>query len=228
MIVACDVADVGQPDFTLDDVRDQWAEPEVDPEGERGRRRPGAGWPRMRSARPTRRTCTCIRSGWGGGSDRRCCGGPRRGGSEATRCGSSSPVATRRRRSCSRGTGTPSRTGTGGWCATSTDRPSRRGSPTASRCGRSGRASTTARCTRWCSRRSRRSRGTSTHVRPVACAVDRELELRCALVAHRGGRRLGGRRVAVGAVGVGGDGAGSASWRWRRNGAAAGWGGRCC
>jgi mycothiol synthase len=30
VIVACDVADVGQPDFTLDDVRDQWADPEVD------------------------------------------------------------------------------------------------------------------------------------------------------------------------------------------------------
>jgi mycothiol synthase len=30
VIVASDIADVGEPDFTLDDVRDEWANPEVD------------------------------------------------------------------------------------------------------------------------------------------------------------------------------------------------------
>jgi mycothiol synthase len=30
VIVACDIADVGEPDFTLDDVRDEWASPEID------------------------------------------------------------------------------------------------------------------------------------------------------------------------------------------------------
>jgi mycothiol synthase len=30
LITACDIADVGQPDFTLDDLRDEWANPEVD------------------------------------------------------------------------------------------------------------------------------------------------------------------------------------------------------
>jgi len=30
VIVACDIADVGEPDFTLDDVRDEWRNPEID------------------------------------------------------------------------------------------------------------------------------------------------------------------------------------------------------
>lgn len=30
VITACDIADVGEPDFTLDDVRDEWRDPEVD------------------------------------------------------------------------------------------------------------------------------------------------------------------------------------------------------
>lgn len=30
VIVACDIADVGEPDFTLDDLHDEWANPEVD------------------------------------------------------------------------------------------------------------------------------------------------------------------------------------------------------
>jgi mycothiol synthase len=30
VILACDVAELGEPDFTLDDVRDQWADPAID------------------------------------------------------------------------------------------------------------------------------------------------------------------------------------------------------
>ena len=30
VILARDLADVGEPDFTLDDLRDEWADPEVD------------------------------------------------------------------------------------------------------------------------------------------------------------------------------------------------------
>ena len=110
VILARDLADVGEPDFTLDDLRDEWADPEVDLARDSLVVEAGTGLAEgARRPRRTPRTCTSIPGTAATASGCHCCRWWRRGRwSGACSVASTSPTATPRRPACCRPTATSS------------------------------------------------------------------------------------------------------------------------
>ena len=73
VILARDLVDVGEPDFTLDDVRDEMGRPGGRPGADSLVVSPAPAWPRTPYARRTRRTSTSIPSTAASASGPRCC-----------------------------------------------------------------------------------------------------------------------------------------------------------